>query len=162
MALWDKLFNNKKKDDGPGLKPIVQKSPPPAVPAHVSNARPAPKPAAPPPPPPPKVEAPMPERETKSRKKSEGGTKSRPKDAAAFLKRGLARQAEGEHDAAIEDFTKAIELDPNLTKAYGARGVSRETKGDGDGAKADYSKMLQIEIMGEISRQMRENPDVEM
>ena len=161
MPLWDKLF--KKKDDGPGLKPIVQKTPAPAAPTHVSNARPvpkpAPKPAAPPPPPP---EPPKAERETKSRKKAEGGTKSRPRDEAAFLKRGLARQAEGDHDGAIEDFTKAIELDPNLVKAYAGRGVSREAKGDGAGAKADYSKMLQIEIMGEINRQIRENPDVEV
>ena len=103
-----------------------------------------------------------PERETKSRKKSEGGTKSRPKDEGAFVDRGLRRQSQGDHDGAIEDFTKAIELNPNLAKAYAARGVSREAKGDGGGAKSDYSKSLQIEIMGEISRQMRENPDVEM
>ena len=163
MELWDKLF--KKKDDGSsGFKPIVQKAPPPAAPPRVSNAKPAPKPVAPPPPPPPAPQpaAVRPEREAKSRKKPEGGTKSRPKDEGAFVDRGLRRQSQGDHDGAIEDFTKAIELNPNLAKAYAARGVSREAKGDGGGAKSDYSKSLQIEIMSEISRQMRENPDVEM
>lgn len=178
MALWDKLF--KKKDDASsGFKPIVQKNPPPAAPVRVSQARPAAPPPPPPKaketpkpvepkkasaPPPPSPPPPKPERETKSRKKGEGGTKGRlrPTDDASFLERGLRRQSEGDHDGAIEDFTKAIELNPNLTKAYAGRGVSREAKGDGGGAKADYSKMLQIEIMGEISRQMRENPDVEV
>jgi tetratricopeptide (TPR) repeat protein len=169
MALWDKLFNKDKGEGSGGLKPIVQKNPPPASAPHVSNARPVakpapkpgPKPSAPPPPPAP-AELSKPERETKSRKKSEGGTKSRPKDAAAFVKRGRQRQSEGDHDGAIEDFNKAIELDSNLAQAYASRGVSREAKGDGDGAKSDYMQSMKIEIMGEISRQMRENPDVEM
>ena len=162
MAMWDKLF--KKKDDGPAkLNPIVQKSPMPAAPARVSAAKPVtrvPEPA------PVKVEAPPappePQRETKSRKKPEETKSRRPTDAESFLKRGLARQSQRDHDGAIEDFSKSIELDGNLAKAYAARGVSREAKGDGDGAKADYSKSIQIEIMNEIGRQMRENPDVEM
>jgi len=164
MALWDKLF--KKKDEGAGFRPIVQKNPPPATPARVSSARPVPKPVAPPPPPVPvpQPKAPAPEDlEAKSpKKKSEGGTKSRPKDEAALVKRGMSRQAEGDHDGAIADFTKAIEINPNFAQAYASRGVSREAKGDGSGAKSDYSKSIQIEIMGEISRQMGQNPDVEM
>ena len=174
MALWDKLFK-KKDEDNSGFKPIVQKNPPPVPSPRVSNAKPVPKPAAPPPspplpPPPPAVPdateskgtRKRSEGATKSRAKDEGGTKSRPKDEAAMVKRGLRRQSEGDHDGAIEDFTKAIEINPNFAQAYAARGVSREAKGDGSGAKSDYSMSIQIEIMGEISRQMRENPDVEM
>jgi tetratricopeptide (TPR) repeat protein len=166
MAMWDKLF--KKKDEGSDrLNPVVQKQPMPSAPPRVSAARPVE-------PPPlrgepstkvrekPEPEPPKAERETKSRKKPEETKSRRPSDAESFLKRGLVRQAHGEHDAAIEDFTKAIELDGNLAKAYAARGVSKETKGDGDGAKSDYSKSIQIEIMNEINRQMRENPDVEV
>jgi len=165
MAMWDKLF--KKKDEDPRkLNPIVQKSPMPAAPARVSTAKPVPKAVEPPPvkpAPPPRVqEQPQVERETKNRKKSEETKSRRPSDAESFLKRGLHRQASREHDSAIEDFSKAIELDGNLAKAYAARGVSREAKGDGDGAKSDYSKSIQIEIMAEIGRQMRENPDVEV
>jgi tetratricopeptide (TPR) repeat protein len=181
MALWDKIFSNKKKDEDPRhLNPIVQKSPAPAAPVRVSAAKPVPKPVAPPPPPPPpppkpesasrippRQEVPMQnaERETKSRKKKvESNTKmrTRPSDDAGYVKRGLSRQSEGDHDGAIEDFTKAIELNPNLAQAYASRGVSKEAKGDGAGAKSDYSKSIQIEIMSEINRQMRENPDVEM
>ena len=163
MAMWDKLFK-KKDDDSTRLNPIVQRQPMPSAPARVSAAKPVVKVE----PPPPKVvekaprEPPKPERETKSRKKPEETKSRRPSDAESFLKRGLNRQAMREHDGAIEDFTKAIELDGNLSKAYAARGVSKEAKGDGDGAKADYSKSIQIEIMNEIGRQMRENPDVEM
>jgi tetratricopeptide (TPR) repeat protein len=176
MALWDKMFG--KKDENPGkLNPIVQKSPPPSAPVRVSQAKPVPKPApppvAPPPPPPaqtksrarsssrlPKVEEPS---DTKTRKKKEeNGTKSRPSDDAAFLKRGMARQQKGEHDAAIADFTKAIEMNPDCVQAYASRGLSKEAKGDQAGAKADYSKSIQIQIMVEINRQMRENPDVEV
>src|SRR5262245_56779403 len=165
MAMWDGLF--KKKDDEPQkLNPIVQKHPMPVAPARVSAARPA-QPVHP------RGEMnthqksdpqlPKQERETKSRPKPGPETRSgRPSDAEGFLKRGLNRQAQNQHDAAIEDFSKAIELDGNLAKAYAARGVSRETKGDHDGAKSDYSKSIQIEIMNEIGRQMRENPDVEM
>lgn len=163
MAMWDQLF--KKKNEGPGLNPIVQKGPPPAAPQRVSNAKPA-EPAKPAPAEPKgltKVRQKPESRETKSRKKGEGGTKSRrPDHDTAFIKRGLNRQSAGDHDGAIEDFTKAIELNPNLAQAYASRGVSKEAKGDGDGAKSDYSKSIQIEIMGEINRQMRENPDVEM
>ena len=151
MALWDKLF--KKKDEDPRvLNPVVQKSPPPTAAPRVSTARPAPRPVAPPPPPPPPP-APAPKVE-KSTRILQGDEQ--------YLRRGLQRQSAGEHDKAISDFTKAIELNPNLAKAYAARGLSKEANGDGAGAKSDYSQSIQIEIMGEINRQMRENPDVEM
>ncbi|HLY08911.1 MAG TPA: tetratricopeptide repeat protein [Planctomycetota bacterium] len=172
MALWDKIF--KKKDETPGrLNPIVQKSPPPAAPTRVSSAKPAARPApAPAPAPPAKSRSTSSSRlpkvdgrgsETKSRKKKEEtGTRSRPGDDAAFLKRGMTRQQNGEHDAAIADFTKAIELNPDCVQAYASRGLSKDAKGDVAGAKSDYSKSIQIQIMVEINRQMRENPDVEV
>ncbi|HVR85157.1 MAG TPA: tetratricopeptide repeat protein [Planctomycetota bacterium] len=175
MALWDKIF--KKKDEGPGrLNPIVQKNPPPAAPIRVSSAKPAAKHVVKPAPAVdsstptksrhksssqlPKVEVTV---ETKSRKKKEEtGTRSRPADDAAFVKRGIARQQKGEHDAAIADFTKAIELNPDCVQAYASRGVSKDAQGDTAGAKSDYSKSIQIQIMVEINRQMRDNPDVEV
>ena len=154
MALWDKLFNKKKDEDQRVLNPIVQKNPAPVAAPRVSTARPAPKPVAPPPPPPP---PPLPAKPAPSQK----STRILQGDEQ-YLKRGLQRQSEGNHDGAIADFTKAIELNPNMAKAFAARGVSKEAKGDGAGAKSDYSQSIQIEIMGEINRQMRENPDVEV
>src|SRR5262245_29904988 len=117
MAMWDKLF--KKKDEDPRqLNPIVQKHPMPAAPARVSAARPAATPGAKgdPTPEAPEKSEPQPpkqQRETKSRNKSEETKSRRPTDAESFLKRGLSRQAHTEHDGAIEDFNKAIELDGN-------------------------------------------------
>jgi tetratricopeptide (TPR) repeat protein len=171
MALWDKIFKKKDDEDPRKLNPIVQKNPPPSAPARFSAAKPVPKPAPAPEPVTksrgkstsriPKVDAAG--SETKSRrKKEETGTRSRPTDDAAFLKRGMARQQNGEHDAAIADFTKAIELNPECVQAYASRGVSKDAKGDTAGAKADYSKSIQIQITAEINRQMRENPDVEV
>jgi len=172
MALWDKIF--KKKDEGSAqLNPIVQKNPLPAAPVRVSAAKPAAKPA-------PAIDASAPTKsraksssrlpkveepasETKGRrKKEEAGTKSRPGTDAAFVKRGTARQQQGDHDGAIADFTQAIELNPDCVQAYASRGLSKEAKGDAAGAKSDYSKSIQIQIMVEINRQMRENPDVEV
>jgi tetratricopeptide (TPR) repeat protein len=151
MALWDKMFGKKKDEDPRHLNPIIQKNPPPVAAPRVSSARPVPKPVAPPPPPPPPPPAPKAEKSTRILQGDE-----------QYLRRGLQRQSQGEHDKAIADFTKAIELNPNMAKAFAARGVSKEAKGDGAGAKSDYSTSIQIEIMGEINRQMRENPDVEV
>src|SRR5436189_2970851 len=103
MALWNKIFGKKDEESGK-LNPIVQKSPPPVPPPRVSSAKPAakPEPEKPrhkPSSPSPKVEEPL---ETKGRKKKEEketGTHTKSTDDAAFLKRGIARQQKGEHDA---------------------------------------------------------------
>jgi Flp pilus assembly protein TadD len=87
-------------------------------------------------------------------------TKSRVLDDQALVVRGRKRQAEGDHDGAIADFTKAIELNAECFQAYEARGVSRERKGDTEGAKSDYMRSISIQVNAELSRQMRENPDV--
>jgi tetratricopeptide (TPR) repeat protein len=45
------------------------------------------------------------------------------KDYREYYNRGIARLEEGKHDLAVSDFTKAIELDPQLAVAYGERAV---------------------------------------
>ncbi|HZF00203.1 MAG TPA: tetratricopeptide repeat protein [Planctomycetota bacterium] len=163
MALWDKIF--KKKDETPGkLNPIVQKSPAPAAPVRVSSAKPVPKPVeAAPAKSRPKSSATLPAvEEAKPKKQRETGTKVKANDDAAFLKRGMARQAKGDHDGAIADFSKAIELNPECVQAYASRGVSKDAKGDTNGAKADYSTSISIQITAEINRQIRENPEVDL
>jgi tetratricopeptide (TPR) repeat protein len=155
MALWDRLFG-KKDDDPRKLNPIVQKSPAPSSAPRASNARPAAKKVEEPAPPP------APEKGTKRKKKDPETASKRPKDEEAFLKRGMARQQQGDHDGAIEDFTKAIELNSGCAQAYASRGVSKERKGDTGGAKSDYSMSIQIELNAEISRQIRDNPEVDM
>ena len=116
--------------------------------------------AAPPPPAPVEKKA---ERGTSTRKKpteTSRKTKTRLKDDEAYLKRGLERQQAGDHAGAVEDFTKAIEMNGSCFRAYEGRGVSRERTGDTAGAKSDYMTSISIQVNAELNRQMRENPDV--
>lgn len=80
---------------------------------------------------------------------------ARREDPVMYVYRAAAKQARGEHEAAIADLTKAIELDPLCTTAWAGRGMSCEALGDLAGAKRDYSKSIEIELKQEIARQAR-------
>jgi Flp pilus assembly protein TadD len=111
--------------------------------------------------PPPSSSPPKKETATRTKpKETSRRTKSRVPDEQALVARGRKRQEAGDHDGAIADFTKAIELNAECFQAYEARGVSRERKGDTEGAKSDYMRSISIQVNAELSRQMRENPDV--
>src|SRR2546423_1794714 len=62
-----------------------------------------------------------------------------------YNNRGDARFAKGDHDGAIADYTKAIEIDPRVAGPYAGRGLARQAKGDLDGAIADYTKAIEID-----------------
>jgi tetratricopeptide (TPR) repeat protein len=64
--------------------------------------------------------------------------------AMALADRASALMQQGDYDAAIEDCTKAIEIDPQLDIAYLNRGTARLHKGDEAGALADYNKGIEI------------------
>jgi Flp pilus assembly protein TadD len=51
----------------------------------------------------------------------------------------------GEHDKAIEVYTKAIELDPNDAEAYNNRGLEYHNKGQYDSAIGDYTKAIELD-----------------
>ena len=53
-------------------------------------------------------------------------------------------EAKGDHDRAIADFTKAIEINPHDAEAYYNRGIANQVKGDRDLAIADYTRALEI------------------
>lgn len=76
----------------------------------------------------------------------------RREDPVMYVYRAAAKQARGEHDAAIEDLTKAIEIDPSCTTAWAGRALSLEAKGDLAGARRDYAKSIEIELRQEIAR----------
>jgi tetratricopeptide (TPR) repeat protein len=65
--------------------------------------------------------------------------------ADAYLKRGLARYAFSEYDAAIADYSKAIKLQNNLKDAYYNRGVAYYWLSKNDLAQKDFEKALQID-----------------
>ena len=61
-----------------------------------------------------------------------------------YLNEGLALERQGDYDGAIADFTKAIELNPQLAEPYNNRGTARLHKHDLDGAIADYAKAIEL------------------
>lgn len=64
--------------------------------------------------------------------------------AEDYYKRGHSKHIKHEHDGAITDFTKAIELKPAHVYVYYNRGDVKRTKGDLDGAIADYTQAIKI------------------
>jgi tetratricopeptide (TPR) repeat protein len=62
-----------------------------------------------------------------------------------LMSRGLREMKADAHNDAIEDFTAAIALDPNLAEAYHQRAIARFSAGDTPGAIADIQATLQRE-----------------
>jgi tetratricopeptide (TPR) repeat protein len=65
--------------------------------------------------------------------------------ALTYVRRGLLFARSGDFQQAIEQFTLAIEMDPELSVAYGNRGFTRVSVGDNEGAIADFSRALELE-----------------
>lgn len=64
--------------------------------------------------------------------------------AVAYLQRGNAYTNQGRFEQALADWSKAIQLDPNLGEAYTARGTYYRVHGDLPRALADLERSLQI------------------
>jgi len=61
-----------------------------------------------------------------------------------YMKRGVAYFNQGDTDAAIAEFTKAISVLPRHPDSYAARGHAYRKKGDLKKALADFDKALEI------------------
>lgn len=69
-----------------------------------------------------------------------------PADAEGYYRRGRRRWDRKEFDPAIEDFTKAVELDPKHADSWASRGTLRAwKKEDHSGGLADIEKALTLE-----------------
>ena len=66
-----------------------------------------------------------------------------PHDARFFISRGTFKGTENYEDA-IEDYTKAIEIETNSVFAYRLRGDLKRKLGDYQGSINDYSKAIEI------------------
>ena len=66
-----------------------------------------------------------------------------PNDVRFYISRGTFKEHESCEDA-IEDYTKAIEIDPNYHFAYFNRARVKYELGDYQGAIDDYSKIIEI------------------
>ena len=62
-----------------------------------------------------------------------------PENDAAYYARGLAKKALGNHQGAIADYSKVIEINPKDAAAYYSRGLAKKALGDYQGAKEDLS-----------------------
>ena len=67
-----------------------------------------------------------------------------PKDAEAYLNRGVAYLDKGEDDKAIADFTEAIRLNPKDDEAYANRGVAYLGKHEHDKAITDFTEAIRL------------------
>jgi tetratricopeptide (TPR) repeat protein len=64
--------------------------------------------------------------------------------ASAYVTSGLDKYRMGDFDAAIADYTKAIDLNSSSVGAYNYRGMARSKQGNFEGAKADYAQALKL------------------
>jgi tetratricopeptide (TPR) repeat protein len=64
--------------------------------------------------------------------------------AWAYEGRGTALMQSGKMDKAIADFTRAIELDPEIVWAYYNRGLARVYIGNESDAQKDFSECLKL------------------
>ena len=61
-------------------------------------------------------------------------------DAKAAYNRGVAKYDLKDYTGAIEDYNKAIQLNPNYAMAYQGRGTAKYMLDDKNGACTDWSK----------------------
>ena len=66
--------------------------------------------------------------------------------AKRYYERGKAHSAKGDFARTVEDFTKAIEFDPDFIESYTERGFNRIRAGDYDGAISEYNWALEHDI----------------
>lgn len=65
--------------------------------------------------------------------------------AEEYFYSGYDKSLLGDYRGAIEDFNKAIQLDPDYTLAYSIRGFTKAFLGDDRGAIEDFNKAIQFE-----------------
>jgi tetratricopeptide (TPR) repeat protein len=67
------------------------------------------------------------------------------RDAQGYYERGMNKVSKENYKQALQDFTKAIELDKNFVDAYFARAFYvREKTGDFIGAIEDYTRAIEL------------------
>jgi regulator of sirC expression with transglutaminase-like and TPR domain len=68
-----------------------------------------------------------------------------PADALAWTDRGRTREQAGDHDGAIADATRAIELEPGLLAAWDLRATAHGERGDPADAIADATHAIELD-----------------
>ncbi|RGN38192.1 tetratricopeptide repeat protein [Bacteroides oleiciplenus] len=70
-------------------------------------------------------------------------------DSLAFMckERGNVKDDAGDKQGAIEDYTKAIEINPNYVTAYYNRAIVKSSMGNKKGAIKDYTKVIELDSL---------------
>ena len=74
-----------------------------------------------------------------------------------FRWRGQIKASKGLYVEAIEDYSKAIELDPKSSRAFANRGIAKQAKGILDKAMEDYSKAIELDPKSALAYTNRGN-----
>src|ERR1700744_5007297 len=61
-----------------------------------------------------------------------------------LVQEGNTEMAKGQADAAMADYTRAIELKPDDAEAYNNRGFAKQSGNDLAGALADYNQAIKL------------------
>jgi len=62
-----------------------------------------------------------------------------------YFQRGLAEQNKNNLTAALADYNRVLELDPNHALTCNNRGLIRQVQGDLNGALADYNRAIELD-----------------
>ena len=79
-----------------------------------------------------------------------------PDYADAHYKRGVAKNASGDYQGAINDFDKAIELVPDSATTYNNRGIAKRNLGSYQDAINDFDKAIELDPSYTTARNNRE------
>jgi tetratricopeptide (TPR) repeat protein len=74
-----------------------------------------------------------------------------PGDAVEALKLADEALAKGDYDAAINQYDKAIQLDPKFARPYHGRGVALFHKGQYDKGIASYTEAIRLEPQNDVA-----------
>lgn len=64
--------------------------------------------------------------------------------ASGFIASGLEKSKTGNYDAAIAEYTKALELNSSYISAYINRGLAKNNQGNFEGAVADFTQVINL------------------
>ncbi len=67
--------------------------------------------------------------------------------AEEYFNSGVKKADAGDYEGAIEDYNKAIKINPKLSEAYHNKGVAKAYLGDYRGALKDFDKAIEINPM---------------